>query len=64
MSVLDEKISEAKKQANPHFMHCCVKAGIEPTLRELKKFVDKRGAAYAEHLKISNGNRKGKRHEL
>jgi len=60
MSVLDEKISEAKKQANPHFMHCCGKACIEPTLRELKKFQDKRGAAYGEHLKIAAGNRGGK----
>lgn len=57
MSVLDELLSESKRAAHPHFVHCCYKAGVHPTNREFRKYSDKRGLAYAEHKKIADGNR-------
>lgn len=34
-------------EKNKHFQECCVKAGVEATMRQASKFRRSKGAAYA-----------------
>jgi len=41
-----EKITNKQFTEDEHFKNCCIKAAIEPTIRQASKFRNKKGLAY------------------
>lgn len=55
----DETVSNAEfASGNSHFLMCCSKANVKNTTRQAAKFRNKYGAAYQEHKKIADGNKR------